>query len=232
MGKTTVAENVLAHGVGGLNIDACLIGAETRTRTRSTGQLVSSNMSMAGGNYARQPSGEVAGRWPANVLHDGSDEVLAGFPGDAEGSAARFFFSAKADGHDRAGSKHPTIKPVDLMAYFIRLLVPKGATIIDPFAGSGTTGEAAFREGVNAILIEREAEYCDDIRRRRAFCLSGPDERKREASKARHGTPDAGPLFGGGEAPGGGALQRAQAEVLCRTRPDDRSDRAQEVSEP
>ena len=75
------------------------------------------------------------------------------------GSAARFFYTAKADSDDRIGSKHPTVKPLDLMQYLVRLVTPKGGTCLDLFAGTGTTGEAAFREGMKAILIEREAEY-------------------------------------------------------------------------
>ena len=82
------------------------------------------------------------------------------------GSAARFFYSAKASKADRAGSKHPTVKPVSLMQWLCRLIPPPGGTILDPFAGSGTTGAAAQNEGFRAILIEREAEYQQDIRHR------------------------------------------------------------------
>jgi site-specific DNA-methyltransferase (adenine-specific) len=158
------------------------------------------------------------GRWPANIIHDGSEEVIAAFPetesgagnkanknpttrdsqviptidtgqiwGGDSGSAARFFYTAKADADDRLGSKHPTVKPVDLMQWLCRLVTPKGGTVLDPFAGTGTTGEAAFREGFNAVLIEREEEYQADIRRRMSLCMSGPDERKRESIKAKLG---------------------------------------------
>ena len=102
------------------------------------------------------------GRWPANIIHDGSDEVVAAFPANA----ARFFYSAKASKAERQGSKHPTVKPVALMQYLCRLVTPPGGTVLDPFAGTGTTGQAAREEGFNAILIEQEAEYVEDIRRR------------------------------------------------------------------
>jgi site-specific DNA-methyltransferase (adenine-specific) len=145
-----------------------------------------------------------AGRWPANVIHDGSDEVMGAFPDsapssgrprnnkasigyggsdvdfltvgyeDAGGSAARFFYSSKADKDDRLSSRHPTVKPVDLMAYLCRLVCPPGGLILDPFAGSGSTGMACMREGFDAILIEREAEYVADIRRKIAH-VSGED---------------------------------------------------------
>lgn len=83
-----------------------------------------------------------------------------------EGTAARFFYSAKASKADRAGSKHPTVKPVALMRWLCRLVTPPGGVILDPFAGSGTTGQAAAEEGFDAILIEREAEYVADIHAR------------------------------------------------------------------
>ena len=84
----------------------------------------------------------------------------------SSGSAARFFYSAKASKADRAGSKHPTVKPVKLMEWLVRMVTPKGGMILDPFAGSGTTGQAAVNEGFNATLIEREEEYLADIKRR------------------------------------------------------------------
>jgi site-specific DNA-methyltransferase (adenine-specific) len=111
------------------------------------------------------------------------------------GSAARFFYTAKADADDRLGSKHPTVKPLDLMQWLVRLVTPKGGTVLDPFAGTGTTGEAAWREGMRAVLIEREAEYQADIRRRMKLALSGPDERIRESIKAKNLPRDDGPLF-------------------------------------
>ena len=90
-------------------------------------------------------------------------------PRDDSGSAARFFYCAKADGEDRWGSKHPTVKPLSLIRYLARLHTPTGGTILDPFAGSGTLGVSAIAEGFNSILIEREAEYVADIRERIAF---------------------------------------------------------------
>ena len=85
-----------------------------------------------------------------------------------------FFYAAKADKQDRAGSKHPTVKPVDLIAYLCRLVTPSGGVVLDPFGGSGTTAAACAREGLDCILIEREAEYVADIERRVAH-VSGTD---------------------------------------------------------
>lgn len=214
LSEGSVAANVLRWGTGAICIDGCRIGEEGSTRGCTT-----------------KPSAGV-GRFPANVVHDGSDEVVAAFPSDRlgfssggrreglsmdrlsmagplgnggavvhhgdSGSAARFFFSAKADADDRLGSKHPTVKPVDLMQWLVRLVTPPKGMVLDPFAGTGTTGEAAWREGFDAILIEREPAYAEDIRRRMALALAGPQTRKAESIKARGTAADAGPLFGGG----------------------------------
>jgi DNA modification methylase len=82
------------------------------------------------------------------------------------GSAARFFYCAKASKADRAGSRHPTVKPIKLMQWLCRLITPPDGVILDPFAGSGTTGAAAILEGFNVILVERELEYIADTRNR------------------------------------------------------------------
>lgn len=221
--KGNVADQVLQHGTAALNIHGCMVGDA--------------------------PSG----RWPANVVHDGSDEVIAAFPdapgqiadaslssssrkfqhvygamkrgngrldeqsADSEneggvgfrmrpgsrredaGSAARFFYCAKASKADReAGcdglptkrggfvsntsgqhmtrrdggapgeraNHHPTVKPTALMRWLCRLVTPPGGNLLDPFAGSGSTGRAAHIEGFNATLIEEDPEYAEIARRR------------------------------------------------------------------
>jgi site-specific DNA-methyltransferase (adenine-specific) len=76
------------------------------------------------------------------------------------GGASRFFYCPKTSKSDRnEGNNHPTVKPTDLMAYLIRLVTPKGGIVLDPFMGSGSTGKAAVREGMEFIGIERETEY-------------------------------------------------------------------------
>ena len=208
MAERTVAGNVLAHGCGALNIDGCRIahaGTDDLavSMSKNPGRADTVTSSVYGADRPQQ-SINVAGRWPANVCHDGSDEVVRAFPdtgpstasprhngefksvakgrdaphttyGHADsGSAARFFYSAKADAGDRLQSKHPTVKPVDLMRWLVRLVTPKGGLVLDPFAGSGTTGMACMAEGFDCHLIEREAEYVADIRRRIAH-VSGAD---------------------------------------------------------
>lgn len=78
----------------------------------------------------------------------------------------RFHYTAKADSADRQGSKHPTVKPTDLMRYLVQLVTPPGGTVLDPFAGTGSTGLAADQLGFNAVLIEQDATYAEDARRK------------------------------------------------------------------
>jgi len=110
----------------------------------------------------------VQGRWPANLIHDGTKDVLALFPvDDLYGSVARLFYCAKASNSDRGkGNNHPTVKPIDLMRYLIRLVCPVGSVVLDPFMGSGTTGKAALEEGMEFIGIEQSAEYMDVSKKR------------------------------------------------------------------
>lgn len=83
------------------------------------------------------------GRYPSTIIH---------FP--------------KAGADDRAGSKHPTVKPIALMQYLIRHITPPGGIVLDPFAGSGTTAEAARREGFDCLLMEAEPEYVEFLESR------------------------------------------------------------------
>lgn len=237
---------MLQHGTGALNIDGCRVSFENDAPNPATNPLYRKQHGYANGNASdhnstsfrlKDGSGErpahVAGRWPANVIHDGSEEVVAAFPeapgqggsvssGEPSslikntygarnrvptatprtdsGSAARFFYSAKADANDRLGSKHPTVKPVDLMRYLCRLVTPPGGLVLDPFAGSGSTGVACIAEGFRAILIEREEEYVADIRRRIAWAqgeggLTDGEKLARVPDEKKRG--DDLPLFGG-----------------------------------
>ena len=85
----------------------------------------------------------------------------------SSGSAARFFYAAKASRKDRGeGNTHPTVKPTDLMRYLCRLVTPPGGVVLDPFMGSGSTGKAAVLEGFRFVGVEREAEYVEIARAR------------------------------------------------------------------
>lgn len=216
----TVAENVLAHGTGAINIGGCRVGDEVRfVSFTSLAPCHGNALGAAGTAEARRGTQgdpkKYVGRHPANVLHDGSEEVGGALPSDGGGSSSRFFYSAKADADDRLGSKHPTVKPVDLMQWLCRLVTPPAGVVLDPFAGTGTTGEAAWREGFSAILMEREADYQEDIRRRMRLAPESRAARVREAAKANgRASDDAGPLFGGLDTAHRGG--QADLRPLCR----------------
>lgn len=153
LAEASIARQHLATGTGGLNIDAARIPSGPDKATKSGARA-------AGNGWGAAPGRDLsADRWPANVVHDGSREVLDRFPLDAEGSVARFFYSAKAGADDRDGSEHPTVKPQALMRWLVRMATRRGGLILDPFGGSGSTGWAAAREGRLCHLIEREPEY-------------------------------------------------------------------------
>jgi DNA modification methylase len=258
-GKMTVAECVLAHGTGGLNVDGCRIGTdEELSGGKNSNTIVDRadgwGMRTGGAGEYVQPTG----RWPANFVlsHSEGCEVFAGYgptagegiacapgcpvaeldrqsgpragsgnperpvtrggsrasdgwglaeaqvaPGARKGSvdgASRFFYVAKPSARERdygcealpastggeatdrvdgsaglespragAGRKggrrntHPTVKPVELMRWLVRLITPPGGTVLDPFLGSGTTGIAAVREGLSFVGVEMSPEYIE-----------------------------------------------------------------------
>lgn len=156
----TVRANMDEHGVGAFHIDACRVGNETMVVAPG----------MAGWNKYRHDGGYQdtdaveptvnEGRFPANVmLEEGVAEEMA-----------RYFFVAKPSPAERhAGldrNPHSTVKPIALMRELVRLVAPPGSQILDPFAGSGTTGIAAMLEGMKFIGIELDPEYAEAARLR------------------------------------------------------------------
>lgn len=182
----TVAENVLTHSTGALNIDGCRVGSD----------IVGWGGKGAGGNTWNEENNglgkdgdarPVAGRWPANFVHDGLNAK----------EWSRFFYCAKASKADRddgvllaatsaaemvdrdadsagmnspragagrtsgARNDHPTVKPTALMQWLVRLVTPPGGTVLDPFTGSGSTGKACMLEGFEFIGFEMDPHYCE-----------------------------------------------------------------------
>jgi site-specific DNA-methyltransferase (adenine-specific) len=227
--EATVAKNVLEHGTGAINIDTCRIETDDDMKScppRSGTGVVGNWKNWQGPEY--NPNDK--GRWPANLIHDGSPEVVELFPivdsGElkethkinrkldsegnyqsphgiygkykavnrshkaSSGSAARFFYCAKAHPNERneglegfedkqyshdgrnkeienafqrnksiAKNHHPTVKPIALMQYLIKLITPPQGIVLDPFCGSGSTCLAAQRLGYKHIGIELDSEY-------------------------------------------------------------------------
>ena len=228
----TVADNVMRYGTGALNVDGCRVNSTPRT-THAGGNRQGTNPApMSWGSRTGHAVPGASGRWPANLIHDGSDEVTGLFPetksglrkltdsvgredgylhnhgrfgerkavpaetyGDS-GSAARFFYCAKASKRDRdeglslparqyshdgrskpienayqrnnstARNNHPTVKPTELMRYLCRLVTQPNGVVLDPFCGSGSTGKAAALEGFRFVGIEREPAYAEIARAR------------------------------------------------------------------
>jgi site-specific DNA-methyltransferase (adenine-specific) len=155
----TVAENVLAWGVGGLNINATRIQADDAPegRSRHGGGIAGNATSF---ELPDSTSSMPAGRWPANII---LDEYTAGQLDEQAEDVSRFFYVSKANKRDRnegdVPNTHPTVKPTDLMRYLIKLVTPAGGIVLDPFTGSGSTGKAALLDGYQFIGIELTAEY-------------------------------------------------------------------------
>lgn len=230
--EKTIALNVLKYGTGGLNIDACRVPYESDKdfEDRKRGNLKSNPLGR-NGVYSEMDTVNTdeylnkSGRFPANIIHDGSEETINLFPNtspskkclmgtggddkgnniyghykdirsirghnDNGGSASRFFYCAKAGKEERnfgldnqkikvdcdrnpecysadvpfnrsanpKKNNHPTVKPLALMKYLVKLITPKNGIVLDPFSGSGTTLISAKLEGYNFIGIEMEPEY-------------------------------------------------------------------------
>jgi len=242
LSESTIAENVLKWGTGGINIDGSRVGTEDNRARKNHIEP-----GFGGGWGAKDTENNPLGRFPANFIHDGSDEVVGLFPESKSqgnrvnvqyknpnnpvvnfgggikndfndsGSASRFFktcsyeegegaifaYFPKASKKDRneglegfeekdapasARSKpaegrenalgnpranhHPTVKPTSLMQYLVRLVTPKGGTVLDPFCGSGSTGKACVYEGFDFIGIEKEKEYCKIAESRINYALA------------------------------------------------------------
>ncbi|WP_202616773.1 DNA-methyltransferase [Corynebacterium neomassiliense] len=172
----TVAANVLAHGVGGLNIDACRVGGDSGRFPANVllDEHAAKEMDEQSG-WSKSPDiGSVTRTKPR---HSGSmagafkhPEAMSNGHGDA-GGASRFFpvfkYQAKAPKKERPvivredGTKiaHPTVKPLALMEWLVTLITPEGGTTLDPFAGTGTTLQAARDNGFDAIGVEQDPDY-------------------------------------------------------------------------
>ena len=252
--KSSLVDNVIEYGVGGINIDECRVGTETikggTMPKMSGGELGICNYKTIGAERLEREDN--IGRFPANTIltYDDTDfdEVCGGFPNtkgngnirhnnndgkgyncysnygncetkgyDDNGSASRYFYCAKASKKDRdeglddfeekqkyycdgrgnsleifgstdGGRKplkniHPTVKPTELMQYLIRLVSPNGATILDCFNGSGSTGKAVMYENrernknYKYIGIELTEEYLPIAKARIEYVCNLPEEK-------------------------------------------------------
>lgn len=230
--KGSIEANVLRWGVGAINVDACRIHGDDAQGGSYTVKRFNPGADVNKTGAWKQDAifeGEMKpGRWPANICHDGSVEVLEAFAEYGErgaiapvhtrsgdkfrstygefkgnvdeggstfradsGTAARFFYSSKATqgervfeckvcgahtlgkpacGHDAEWAAnremlrtHPTVKPISLMRWYVEMVTPPGGLVLDPFAGTGTTGAAAREAGVQSLMIEASENHVRDI---------------------------------------------------------------------
>lgn len=192
----TIAENVLLHGTGGLNIDASRVGTSgARTNTNGKRSMYGGNSLLESKTHNDTTTIHDYGRFPANIILDEAAAAMldeqsgilksgafkqTGLSANTEqpggwqtgnrvekdfgpansGGASRFFYVAKASKRERGeGNVHPTVKPIKLMEYLIKLVTPPGGVVLDPFMGSGSTGVAAKNLGFDFIGIEMSEEY-------------------------------------------------------------------------
>jgi site-specific DNA-methyltransferase (adenine-specific) len=134
-----------------LNLDECRVGDEEIDLSKNRRHKQEGTI-FKGGWKSKEGGDIVKGRWPANIIHDGE--------------VSSYFYCAKASKKEKEDTNHPTVKPLELMKYLVRLVTPKDGLVLDPFAGTGTTGEAALLEGRKYYLIEKTEEYIKDIERR------------------------------------------------------------------
>ena len=187
-----------------LNLDECRVGNEEFDTTKNVRKEELNKKGIFKLGLKEDYKGKIVkGRWPANVIHDGSDEAVKDFPNkttsghwpkvkitgygkmgqtagvdsakqdyfesgpqDKATGASSYFYCAKASKKEKGDTEHPTVKPLDLMRYLVRLITPEDGLVLDPFAGTGTTGEAALMEDRKYYLIEKTEKYLKDIKKR------------------------------------------------------------------
>lgn len=169
LGEKTIVANVARWGCGSLHIESCRVEDNNREIKRLPSNFLHDGSTEVVELFPQTTSGAFSGHRNEPKTKDvfGKFKLKdeAGHVGDS-GSAARFFYAAKASKAERDGSTHPTVKPLALMRWLVRLTAQPGQTILDPFAGTGTTGAAAVLENINSFLTEQSAQYHADARRR------------------------------------------------------------------
>jgi site-specific DNA-methyltransferase (adenine-specific) len=213
LSEKTVGNNVLEWGTGGINIDGCRVEEIKPQVSRSTSLFQSNHDGRLSGepSEGRFPANIIFDEEAGQLLDEqsgisrsfkskedysgiqGSQTIFKGTYGkntgqlyDDRGGASRFFYcpkTSKAERNEGTDNNHPTVKPTDLMAYLIRLVTPKGGIVLDPFMGSGSTGKAAVREGMNFIGIERETEYFEIAKSRIEYEINKPTSKPSKTKK-------------------------------------------------
>jgi site-specific DNA-methyltransferase (adenine-specific) len=155
--KLSIKDNVLKHGVGALNIDACRVESETLTYPANGMNRITFNQTEPN-KWEGDSVTNDQGRFPSNVI------------GEIAEPYQKYFYCPKVSLKERhigfnqqqeIGNNHPTVKPIELMKYLIKLVTPPGGRVLDPFNGSGSTGCAAVQLSYEYVGIELDAVYVE-----------------------------------------------------------------------
>jgi len=166
----TVAENVLRHGTGALNIDGCRAGARWPANVIHDGVMHEHGRYFycAKASLADREDG-LEGLEPQRVARGSSNNLTQW----VNGTRSYDDLDPRSKGLAIIRcNHHPTVKPTELMRYLVRLVTPPGGVVLDPFCGSGSTGRGAILEGMSFIGIDLDAEYLEIARRRINACLT------------------------------------------------------------
>ncbi len=195
LSEKTVAKNVLKLGTAWINIDECRVWISKEdiemlnNKSSKNNNWINFDVSIWKNKWTATPP-NILWRFPANLIHDWSDEVEEIFPWIYSKSASRFFYCPKTSKKDRdeglewfeekenniklwdwfntatkcknpnlIKNNHPTVKPTKLMQYLVRLVTPKGWTVLDPFMWSGSTWKAAKLEWFDFIGVDLDENY-------------------------------------------------------------------------
>ena len=244
LSEDTIAENVLKHSTGAINIGDCRIGTNENVSCTGTGFSEGKFMGNQGRGESTMDGEEWEmpneGRWPSNLfLEERASHLLDNQSGtlhsrgnvnqstsgggsgntvnpgpkhksdhhkrkllQKDGGASRFFYCPKAHQGERnigcENNDHPTVKPIELMAYLVRLTTPPGGKVIDPFGGSGSTGIASILEQKDFTLIEKSEKHANLAEKRikyakenivevRKQIFEEPSNKLTEESEVEHG---------------------------------------------
>jgi site-specific DNA-methyltransferase (adenine-specific) len=181
LSEKTIIDNVIKWGTGGINVDGCRIDTNENLIRDNKTNPYGGDMWIGGDNVKPSITGSEEGRFPANILFD--EEAAAELDKqtgitkssklnkpllDIKGGASRFFYVTKVSKKERnlglddsniEKNNHPTLKPINLMSYLIKLITPEGGVVLDPFMGSGSCGIAAALGDYKYIGMELDEDY-------------------------------------------------------------------------
>ena len=184
LSEKTIVDNVIEWGTGGINIDGCRIGSEVRTTEGrwpanvilddEAGKVLDEqsvgssrffynakvskkerNMGLDNFEDKKRPGQNDTGLYSSSPYCIDCGKTINGTNDHSNCKEGLEYKSSSTT----TKNNHPTVKPVSLMAYLVRLITPPNGVVLDPYMGSGSTGIATLLEGFNFIGMEMDEEY-------------------------------------------------------------------------